>query len=179
MVERQRVADVLTGLGWCLLAGYLALVVAQVNDVREFNRDFAQSFAEQVAFVARIASPTSTVILVLAAVAALASQLVRAGNSARTPWRAVPLAWAAIVVAVLAAVTLVFAVWSLTEIEGGTNKGVQIVFYLGSGAVIAAVPLAARLAIRLEPLPPSRHVHPDHHGHHRPTSPFSQPPNAH
>ena len=178
VVERQRVADVLTGLGWCLLAGYLALVVSQVNDVREFNQEFAQSFAEQVSLVAQIVYPISTLILVLAAVAALASQLVRAGNTARTPWRAVPLAWAAIGVAALAGVTLVFAVWSLTEVEGGANRGVQLVFYLGSGAVIAAVPLAARLAIRLEPLPPSRHLHPDHHGHHRPTSPFSQPPTS-
>jgi hypothetical protein len=179
MVERQRVADVLTGLGWCLLAGYLALVVSQVNDVREFNQDFAQSFAEQVAFVAQITFPLSTVILALAAVAALASQLVRGASNVRTPWRAVPLAWATIVVAVLAGVTLLLAMWSLTEIDGGANKGVQFVFYLGSAAVIAAVPLAARLAIRLEPLPPSRSPHPDHHGHHRPTSPFAQPPSTH
>jgi hypothetical protein len=178
MVERQRVADVLTGIGWCLLAGYVVLVVSQVNDVREFNDDFAQSFAEQVAFVAQVAFPVSTVILVLAAVAALASQLVRAGASVRTPWRAVPLAWATVAVAVLAALTLVLALWSLTEIEGGPNKGVQFVLYVGSAAVVAAVPLAALLAIRLEPLPPQHGPHGNHQGHHRPSSPFSQPPSS-
>jgi hypothetical protein len=178
MVERQRVADVLTGVGWGLLAGYLALVVSQVNDVREFNQDFAQSFAEQVSFVAQVVFPLSTVILLLAAAAALASQLVRGVSSTRTPWRGVPLAWATIAVAALAGVVLLLAIWSLTEIEGGPNKGVQLTFYLGSAAVIAAVPLAARLAIRLEPLPPTRNAHHDHHGHHRPTSPFAQPPSS-
>jgi hypothetical protein len=176
MVERQRVADVLTGIGWCLLAGYVAVAMSQVNAVREFNDDFAQSFAEQVAFVAQAAYPVSTVILLLAAVAALASQLVRAGTTSRTPWRAVPLAWTTVAVAALAAVTLVLAVWSLTEVEGGPNKGVQLGFYLGSAAVVAAVPLAALLAIRLEPLPPGPHA--NHQGHHRPASPFSQPPSS-
>ena len=154
MVERQRVADVLTGIGWCLLAGYMVLAVSQVNDVREFNDDFAQSFAEQVAFVAQVAFPVSTVLLVLAAVAALASQLVRAGARVRTPWRAVPLAWATIAVAALAALTLILAVWSLTEVDGGANKGVQFLLYIGSAAVLGAVPLASLLAIRLEPLSP-------------------------
>jgi hypothetical protein len=179
MVERQRVADVLTGIGWCLLAGYVALAVSQVNDVREFNDDFAQSFAEQVAFVAQVAFPVSTVILVLAAVAALAAQLVRAGTSVRTRWRAVPLAWATIAVAAVVAFTLILAVWSLTDIDGGPNKAIQFVLYVGSAAVVAAVPLAARLAIRLEPLPPHHGLHVNHQGHHRPASPFSQPPGAH
>ena len=178
MVERQRVADVLTGIGWCLLAGYLVLVVSQVNAVRELNDDFARSFAEQVAFVAQVTFPFSTLLLVLAAVAALASQLVRAGTSVRTPWRAVPLAWATLALAALVALTLVVAVWSLTEIEGSTNKGVQFVVYVGSAAVVAAVALAARLAIRLEPLPPVHGAHANHHGHHRPASPFSQPPSS-
>ena len=178
MVERQRVADVLTGIGWCLLAGYLVLAVSQVNSVRELNDDFARSFAEQVAFVAQVAFPFSTLLLVLAAVAALASQLVRAGTSVRTPWRAVPLAWATLAIAALVALTLVVAVWSLTDIEGGTNKGVQFVLYVGSAAVVVAVVLAARLAIRLEPLPPVHGHHANHQGHHRPASPFSQPPSS-
>lgn len=173
MVERQRIADVVTVVGWCLLAGFVATIVYYGDQARAFGR--GRGFAQQASVVAYAVVPANAALVALAAGAALAAQVVRSSYVApRAASSSTSLAWATIGAGGLGAMLTVLGAWSALTGEEFGNGFVRALLYLGSGAVIIAAALLATLAIRISPAPTNHAPTGVHHA--RPSSPFTQPP---
>jgi hypothetical protein len=170
MVERQRVATVLTATGWCLL---LADVTIGINFLDQTTR--VDGFAAKASTMAAWSWPPTATMGVAAGAAALTAELLRSGYPSESRLAATPLAVATIAVAALGGVVTVGGAWSLVELDTRGELS-QLAVYIGGLAVLAAAVMLATLAVRVTPAPVTNGAP---HGHHRPASPFAQPPEGH
>jgi len=173
VVERPRLVEALTWLGWACLAGFAAVALGLLDQ----SLDDDDGWADRLQLVAYVATPANVALVVLAAGAALAAGAVRAGyaSSDHHPQRTARLGWSVVVAGAVAAALQAIGIVAVAGDDYGSLVG-RVLPFVGGAVMTAAAIAVALLSVRMTPPPPSHHSDRPHHA--RPINPFSQPPSS-